>query len=191
MGGSQYPNFNTLAREIWQWAEKRNNFLFASYIKSSENIEADTLSRISNPDTEWCLSRRAFQIIVNTFGYPKVDLFASKHNFKVNLYVSRYPDANAQETDAFTISWSNVFFYAFPPFAMVLRTLNKIRFDKALGIMVVPDWPNQPWYPLFHCMLISQPINFKESENVLFCPSRSEKNLSIPLMVGILSGRPS
>ncbi|KAL7292049.1 hypothetical protein TKK_0014330 [Trichogramma kaykai] len=31
----------------------------------------------------------------------------------------------------------------------VTRTLQKVREDRAEGIIVVPDWRNQPWYPLF------------------------------------------
>ncbi|KAJ8966835.1 hypothetical protein NQ314_003278, partial [Rhamnusium bicolor] len=45
MGSVQYPKLNSLSRTIWQWCEKRNIFLYASYIKSSNNNEADADSR--------------------------------------------------------------------------------------------------------------------------------------------------
>lgn len=44
MGGVRFRKFNTLARQIWQWAERRNIWLVASYIPSRENKEADKLS---------------------------------------------------------------------------------------------------------------------------------------------------
>ena len=37
-------------------------------------------------------------------------------------------------------------FYAFPPFICIPRVLQKVLHDKAVGILVVTDWPNQFWY---------------------------------------------
>ena len=34
----------------------------------------------------------------------------------------------------FSVSWTNLEFYAFPPFICVERELQKIRFDKATGM---------------------------------------------------------
>lgn len=51
-GSTRYEKYNSLARRIWQSAGKRNIFLYASYISSKENIEADVLSRIKNTDEE-------------------------------------------------------------------------------------------------------------------------------------------
>lgn len=117
MGGIQHENFNQLSRKIWIWAEERVNTLYASYIKSADNYEADALSRIKNSDTEWALDLSTFNKISSIFGPPKIDLFASSNNAKCQYFVSRYPEKNAYETDAFTIKWSNLPFYAFPPFA--------------------------------------------------------------------------
>lgn len=70
MGGIQYEKYNELAREIWQWAEARSNFLCASYISSAENSDADSLSRIKNPDTEWSLDLNTFSNITKHLGKP-------------------------------------------------------------------------------------------------------------------------
>ncbi|GBP28523.1 hypothetical protein EVAR_22987_1 [Eumeta japonica] len=45
MGGIQYPHLNDLAREIWQYCEEKNLFIFASYIASKDNYLADKKSR--------------------------------------------------------------------------------------------------------------------------------------------------
>lgn len=58
----------------------------------------------------------------------------------------RDPDAN--NVDAFTINWHKYYFYAFPPFPLILKCLQKIILDNATGIFVFPYWPSQPWYPL-------------------------------------------
>ena len=48
---------------------------------------------------------------------------------------------------AFSHSWSQESFYAFPPFSMIFHYLKKIEMDKGGGIVIVPLWPTQPWYP--------------------------------------------
>lgn len=44
--------------------------------------------------------------------------------------------------------WRSTFFYAFPPFALILKGLRKITDDSATGILVFPYWPGQPRFPL-------------------------------------------
>ncbi|XP_014215227.1 uncharacterized protein LOC106644302 [Copidosoma floridanum] len=147
MGGVSYEQYNLLAREIWQWAESRNIRLFASYIPSSENTRADNLSRMPNVDTEWNLSAEAFRLIVARLGCPEVDLFASDTNAKCKKFLAWKPCPGAYGIDAFTVDWNKIKFYAFPPFCLILKTLNKVKYDKATGIIVVPDWPSQVGVP--------------------------------------------
>lgn len=52
MEGTQFPLLNDSAAKIWKWAEGRKIWLFASYVSSKENFEADTGSRCNNIDTE-------------------------------------------------------------------------------------------------------------------------------------------
>ncbi|KAJ8721079.1 hypothetical protein PYW08_006544 [Mythimna loreyi] len=104
MGGIQYPHLNNLARSIWQWCEDRHIWLFASYIKSMDNKEADEESRRINPDIEWELNTSTFQYIVSQFG-----LFASRNNAKCKTYISWKPDPDI--IDAFTVPWTKYFFF--------------------------------------------------------------------------------
>lgn len=149
MGGVQYPHLNKITKNIWQWYEARNLYIYAHYIKSSEIRVADAESRKVHPDVEWSLTELAFDKIVHCFGLPLIDLFASRLNKKCALYVSWDRDPDAFAINAFTISWSDKYFYAFPPFPIILKTLRKIILDKAIGIVVLPLWPTQPWYPIF------------------------------------------
>nr|XP_012214762.1 PREDICTED: uncharacterized protein LOC105667509 [Linepithema humile] len=132
-GSIQFPHLSAIAREIWQWCEDRNIFIFASYIASIENSIADTESRIADPDTEWSLSEGAFQEVLKTFGPFNVDLFASLINNKCDSYVSWFPDPGSIAVDAFTLSWRDFSFYAFPPFILLPRVLRKIVEDEATG----------------------------------------------------------
>lgn len=193
MGGIQFPHLNNLTRDIWQWCERRNLFLFASYINTRQNIEADEESRKINIDTEWELSQWAFQKIVQTLGQPDIDLFASRTNAKCVHYVSWKPDPDSFCVDAFTIDWHKSFFYAFPPFSLILKCLRKIIDEKATGILVFPYWPGQAWFPLLKSILASDIIFFKPSKGLLRSHFRSQHPLHHQLTLGAatLSGRPS
>ena len=195
MGGIQYPGLNKIAREIWEFCETKKIWLFASYIKSKDNVEADRGSRVKNIDTEWELADHAFQAAVDQFGMPKIDLFASRINKKCPKYFSWKNDPEVLAIDAFTCDWGNLGkFWAFPPFALITKTIRKIITDQATGILVVPNWPNQPWFPLFNAYLVSKPIVFKPSSNLLLSPCRSIQNhlaRNLSLVVGVLSGAQS
>ncbi|KAJ8930178.1 hypothetical protein NQ314_017042 [Rhamnusium bicolor] len=149
MGSVKYENLNKLVREIWTWCRKRNIYIFASYITSKSNIHADRASRTTHKETEWSLANYAFEEITTTFDYPDIDLFASRINTKCPKFVSWMRDLEAYKIDAFTLNWNLFYFYAFPPFSMVLRVMQKIITDRAEGIVVIPLWTSQPWFPLF------------------------------------------
>ncbi|EFN76336.1 hypothetical protein EAI_10577, partial [Harpegnathos saltator] len=137
-GSVQYPVLLAIARDIWQWCEERDIFLYASYIASIDNVIADNESRISDTDTEWSLTDCAFQLIDRHFGPFAIDLFASAINTKNDLYVSWFPNPGSWAT--FTLDWHRFYFYAFPPFILFSRGLRKFIDDKAIGVLVVPWW---------------------------------------------------
>ncbi|XP_071580154.1 uncharacterized protein [Temnothorax nylanderi] len=104
MRGTKVPKLNRLVREIWQWCESKSLWLFASYIPSKENTEADRESRYTDIDTEWELADYAFNHLVARLGKPEIDLFASRINAKCKDYCSWRRDPCALAVDAFTIS---------------------------------------------------------------------------------------
>ena len=88
-----------------------------------------------------------YKIITLTLGTPTIDLFASRLNKQCLSYVSWRPDPEAFFIDAFSVDWSKIYFYAFTPFSLIGRCLDNIQACKAEGILVVPFWPSQTWYP--------------------------------------------
>lgn len=66
--------------------------------------------------------------------------------------------------------------------------------DKATGILVVPKWTAQPWYPLFLFSLVGKPIEFRPSKVLLLSPCRSVVHSlahQTILVAGVLSGKPT
>jgi len=139
MGGVRFRKFSELARSIWKWCEEHDISIFASYITSKDNVEADIESRRTNKETEFELSDVAFRQIVKKFGYPVINLFTSRINTKCKGYISWSRDPDSITVDAFTINWNNFFFYAFPPFIIITRVLQKIKAERVEGIVVVPQ----------------------------------------------------
>ena len=68
------------------------------------------------------------------------------------------------------LSWHDIRFYAFSPFCVIPKVLQKLCRDRAKGVMVVPDWPNQPWFPLIAKMLINYPVLVSVRKNLLSLP---------------------
>ena len=71
---------NEIAKEIWLWCFKSNPFISTARIPRKHNIEEDRFSREINNNTEWQLNPKVFIEITNKFGYPKIDLFATRIN---------------------------------------------------------------------------------------------------------------
>lgn len=170
MGSIQFPDLCALAKKIWQWCENKNLWIHASYISSKDNAVADRESRRLRPETEWSLSDTAFVRLTDAFGIPEIDLFASCINAKCKKYFSWHRDPGSLAVDAFNVNWSRFFFYAFPPFSLILRTIQKIIQDKAEGIIVVPFWPAQPWFPLFRQLIVGDEVFFRPANNLLTSP---------------------
>lgn len=75
---------------------------------------------------------------------------------------------------------------------MMLKSLRKIVNDQAVGIMVVPVWVGQPWYPLFKKLLVPELLILSPHEYLLLSGAGTTHPLhkNLQLAAGILSGKP-
>ena len=167
MGGVRSSQCNELAQQIWRFCEEHTIWITIAHVPGVHNVVADYKSRHFSDNVEWTLSPRLFDRICDHFGLPDIDLFASRLNNKLPIYVSFTPDPGAFAIDAFTIAWNQFnFFYAFPPFSCISKVLRKIVHDQATGVLVVPWWPSQPWWARLH-KLAKKTLKFKVKENNL------------------------
>ena len=193
MGGIKALECDTLAKELWEFCNSRNIWLSAAYIPGKINTVADKLSREFNDQTEWMLQPSIFQNVVEKMQfYPDVDLFASRLNHQVDKYVSWTPDPDSMAVDAFSVSWSNINFYAYPPFSIVGAAISKIVQDRATGIMIIPYWTSQYWYPTMQSLLVKDPIILPQIKTLITLPFNPEaRHPLIPktkLLAVLLSG---
>ena len=125
--------------------------------------------------------------------YPEINLFASRLNTQLLRFFSYRPDPFAEVTNAFSVSWEDKKVYRFPPFAYIGKILQNISADKSTGLLVVPNWPTQIWFPFLMDMLISEPFIIPPSINQLELPSNMIKThplwQRLELMGCIVSGK--
>ena len=101
-GDTRSPALTAQALELWAAGVS----LTAQHIPGIQNVVADTASRQIETRTEWTLDRKIFRSIYQRFYTPEVDLFASRLNYQLPKYVSRYPDPGALAVDAILLDWS-------------------------------------------------------------------------------------
>ncbi|XP_035712588.1 uncharacterized protein LOC110855835 isoform X1 [Folsomia candida] len=191
-GGCKSTQCFSVAKLIWQWCENRGIIITATWINTKENYTADKLSRAEKDASDFMLGTNYFTKLTKKFGCPNMDLFASYQTKQCNEFYSWKPDPFSIGVDAFTYEWEDGF-YAFPPFNMIGRVINKIIQDKCEGIVVAPMWPTQAWFPLYQKIAKSNIIELGPNKNLLFDPySRKphQINSKLKLMAAVLSGRP-
>ena len=172
MGTCHSKLLNNLTKAIWNLCLEHNIWVTTVHIPGKHNVIADLQSRIKPRETEWSLSTQMYCQAVAILGLsPSIDLFASRLNHKNETYVSFKPDPGSIVVNAFHMAWTSYLFYAFPPFCIIQKTLTKIQQDKATGLLVVPFWPMQTWWPYFTTMLIASPILLPRSKETLYLPA--------------------
>ena len=171
MGGTKSVSCDTVATEIWNFCMRTGTWISAAHIPGIENIVADKKSREFNDCTEWQLNPKIFVDIVEVLNLtPDIDLFATRLNKQLPKYVSWDPDPGSLATDAFSMTWENFKFYAFPPFSVIGAVVSKIIKEKADGIMIIPNWNTQYWLPTIMSLLVEKPVLIPASINMLRLP---------------------
>ena len=89
----------------------------AEYLPSKLNSQADWEPKNVRESSDWKLHQDMFQS--NQFGYPTVDLFASRLCHQLPQHVTWYPDPNGIVRDAVQQCLNKMFPNAFPTFNLI------------------------------------------------------------------------
>lgn len=122
------------------------------------------------------LNKSVFQRIVECWPFPQMDMFASRLNRQLEQFVSWKPHPDALYINAFSVDWSDIYFYGFPPFSVISRCLQKVLRDKADCILVVPLWSTQTWYAELMKLLIDYPLMLPRQEKLLTLVNSEKKH---------------
>ena len=167
-GGTHSPELCLEAWNLLNWCSQHKIQLLVKHIPGRFNTLADRLSRVNKPiTTEWALNQEIANAIFQMTGYPNIDLFATRLNYKLPIYVSPIPDQKALSIDALTMNWNRINAYAFPPFHLIPAVLAKVRTFLCKVVLIAPLWPNRSWFPELLDLLVSPPILLPVLPNLL------------------------
>jgi hypothetical protein len=157
--GGRRPQLSHIAESFWDWAIQRGHTLKSTWISTSHNVFADQLTRFHQDRTGWRLTHHVFQAVNKTWGPLQVDLFASKKNTQLPLWISRYPAQGALACNAFQQDWTQwLGLYANPPFNLIGRVLQKVQRQQVELVLITPWWTSAPWWPTLNHLCIEPPL---------------------------------
>jgi len=119
---------------------------------------------------EWKLHEEIFHRVCYCLGPCRVDLFATRLNHQLDNYISWRPGPGAIGTDALQVNWRDLEGYAFPPFALIGRCLQKVRVEQSTIVLIAPIWRNQPWYPSLLDLIVEFPLLLPQRKDMLKDP---------------------
>ena len=175
-GSTKSKMCNEISREIWLFAMQQNMWLSAAHCPGVENTEADEASRVFDDQTEWAIKHDLYKKICAKLGEPEIDLFASRLNKKVHRYCSWQLDPEATFVDSFLYDWGQELVYAFPPFSVIHKVIQKFIQNEAQGILIVPLWKTQPWLTLLVEIMCKEPVVFEINNDELYLPFREGRH---------------
>ena len=134
MGSHKFKLRQDLSMDLFKILSRYNIQIHQSYIKGSDNLLADSLSREQQViPMELEISSVVLNRIFRELNlYPEVDLFASHLNHKVRQFFSAVRNKKATAFNAFAQDWGKFkTLYAFPPPHLIPKLLMKWEKEKS------------------------------------------------------------
>ncbi len=147
-GSSRSPLLMAELRQVWALLRQERIELKAVHIATGLN-PADQPSRRWHRD-EWTFRegcRRRLRDLVRT---PfSLDPFAAARASPMapSSCVLR-TEGQGTAVDGFSVSWKQQSLFLNPPWSHMAQVLLKLHEDRARGVLIIPLWPSQAWWPL-------------------------------------------
>ena len=172
MGSHKFELKQKLAQELFKILTKFNIQIHQAFIRGSENILADSLSREHQViPMELEISSRILKRIFKRLDlYPEIDLFATHINHKTTKFFSAIKHENATAFNAFAQNWGKFkTLYAFPPPHLIPKVLMKWEKEKTgYLILIAPVWKHSYWITLLQRRAIKTwPLDLTEQDTYL------------------------
>jgi hypothetical protein len=181
-GGTKSIPLYRVSKEILLFAHRLHMVLQVKHIPGERNALADLLSRKDKViHTEWTLKQSVVDAIFGAWGKPNLDLFATRLNNRLPVWVSPMADPQAVGVDALSMSWKGMFAYAFPTFVILGKVFEKALKDHPCElILVAPKWPNQSWYARLLDLLVDFLLRLPLRADLLFQSHNKLRHQSLP-----------
>ena len=178
-GGTKSRALHSLTGHVFGLCAGVCSTLVAKHIPGRRNVLADSLSRGGLVASgEWTLNPSVFLAICRFWGSPTVDLFATRQNTRLPIFMS--------------LDWSEMWGYAYPPHALLPLILRKILFSPCKIILVAPLWPASRWFVQLLLLLVDCPLTLPLLPDLLTQDGILHRDPSVlKIHTWRLSGRPS
>ena len=146
--GSGKIRLHRYATEIFDFCIKNSIELNVVSIPRSINRFADMLSKSFDLE-DYSVSEEFFNMAQSVSGVKcNIDRFANNFNCKLSVFNSSSFCIGTSGVDCFNYMWSPPFVnWLFLPPSLILRTINKLKFDKGIGLLITPEWKSALYYP--------------------------------------------
>ena len=109
---------------------------------------ADSVSKFRDTD-DWGISKKGFRILEAVFKLKfSCDVFASSTNAKVPKFYSKVASPGSYGVNAFMMDWTKDICFVCPPVKEIIDTFRYIQNVPTVGVLVVPFWQRNPFWPI-------------------------------------------
>ena len=145
-GGTRSHSLYLETRGLLVLCRNLNISLSAIHIPGRLNALADGLScKHQLLPSERTLHQEVANQIFLTFDCVLVDLFATRDNNRLPLYVNPVYDAAAWAADALSFAWDQLVAYAYPPPILIPHS-RESQCERLPDSPCRPCWPRRPWF---------------------------------------------
>jgi ribonuclease HI len=138
-----------ILRRLWNLTQQRRLHLTAQYLPGVLNSTADKLSRMGESG-DYYMTMTTLRKLRAQWNIPlTLDVFANKETARLSRYCTKdASDIGAVAINGLDTDWRHEVVLLHPPPALILKTIQKAIREKAKGILIIPDWRGQTWFPL-------------------------------------------
>ena len=147
-GSARSVSLLTLTAEILELCSSLSISLIPQHLKGVLNVLADQGSRDHPIETEWSLDSTTFAWICQLLpSPPQVDIFATRDNAQLPVFISPCPDEEATAIDALSTDWNRWrVIYLFPPWNIIPEVIRCLNNFVGIGILIAPLFETSEWF---------------------------------------------
>jgi hypothetical protein len=158
--GGRFSTLSRVAERILRWCVTERVALRCAHLAGVLNTRSDIRSRWGETMAEWQLNPVVLRQALRQLGcpHPTMDLFAGRQNRQCTEYFSFAHEPESQGVNALLRRWPRgAHLYAFPPVAILMETVCRIR-DGGYQVLLVTPAFGGSWYPAVMEMALCAPL---------------------------------
>jgi len=140
-------------RYIYTWLTAFVDLSLAKWVVVPPKLSAADGEEEEDEDDEVFVDRMDFSLrsdwleyVRHKFGPWDIDRFAAEHNTTSLRFNALFDSPRAEAVDALAQDWRAGISFLLPDFHILDKVIEKVEYDDASAIIVVPEWPFKQFY---------------------------------------------